>query len=198
MRSIPILFAAVALSGCTMAPEPGRSADAEATLDRMLAGRVAGPAVTCLPYGRDEMTTVDQNTILFKSGRTVYRNDLRSGGCSNLGGGYALVTRSGSGRLFEGTPQQMFDSLQRLVDQPDDTLLYCAHEYTLSNARFAAHADPGNEAIGERLKSVEQLRESGAITLPTSVAEERATNVFVRASDWQEFARLRAEKDSFR
>ena len=103
----------------------------------------------------------------------------------------------GCGRLFEGTPQQMHHSLQRLVDQQGDTKLYCAHEYTLSNARFAADADPGNNAIAERLAAVERLRERGAITLPTTVAEERATNVFVRASDWQEFARLRARKDSF-
>jgi hydroxyacylglutathione hydrolase len=103
----------------------------------------------------------------------------------------------GCGRLFEGTPQQMFHSLGKLMDQPDDTRLYCAHEYTLSNARFAAHAEPGNRAIAERLATVEALRERGAITLPTSVAEERATNVFVRCSDWQEFARLRADKDSF-
>ena len=104
----------------------------------------------------------------------------------------------GCGRLFEGTPQQMHHSLQRLIDQPDDTNLYCAHEYTLANARFAAHAEPGNAAIADRLAAVERLRERDAITLPTTVAEERATNVFVRASDWREFARLRSAKDSFR
>jgi hydroxyacylglutathione hydrolase len=104
----------------------------------------------------------------------------------------------GCGRLFEGTPQQMFESLRRLTDLPDDTCLYCAHEYTLSNARFAAHALPGDAAVAERLRNTEALRAEGKITLPTTVAEERGTNPFVRASDWQEFARLRAEKDSFR
>jgi hydroxyacylglutathione hydrolase len=104
----------------------------------------------------------------------------------------------GCGRLFEGTAQQMHDSLQRIAELPDDTALYCGHEYTLANGRFAAHAEPANEAIGERLARVEQLRAEGRITLPTTVAEERATNPFVRSSDWQEFARLRAEKDSFR
>ena len=103
----------------------------------------------------------------------------------------------GCGRLFEGTPQQMHESLQRLMALPDDTALYCGHEYTLANARFAAHAEPDNGAIAQRLEQVRQLREEGRITLPTSVAEERATNPFVRVSDWQEFARLRAEKDSF-
>lgn len=104
----------------------------------------------------------------------------------------------GCGRLFEGSPQQMYASLQRLADLPDDTRLYCAHEYTLSNGRFAAHAEPGNARIADRLRSVERMRNTGEITVPTTVAAERATNPFVRSSDWQEFARLRAEKDSFR
>ncbi len=104
----------------------------------------------------------------------------------------------GCGRLFEGTAEQMHTSLQRLVALPDDTALYCGHEYTLANARFAAHAEPDNPAIAERFQQVERLRADGRITLPTTVAQERATNPFVRVSDWKQFARLRAEKDSFR
>ena len=104
----------------------------------------------------------------------------------------------GCGRLFEGTPQQMYRSLQRIAELPEDTRLYCGHEYTLANARYAAHAEPGNAAIAERQARVEKMRDEGRVTLPTTVAEERATNPFVRSSDWQEFARLRAEKDSFR
>ena len=103
----------------------------------------------------------------------------------------------GCGRLFEGTAQQMHSSLQRLAALADDTALYCGHEYTLANARFAAHVEPDNPAIAARLGQVEQLRSAGQITLPTTVADERATNPFVRAPDWQEFARLRALKDSF-
>ena len=104
----------------------------------------------------------------------------------------------GCGRLFEGTAQQMHGSLQRLVSLPEETQLYCGHEYTLVNARFAAHAEPDNPAIAARLKEVEQMRAEGRVTLPTTVAEERNTNPFVRVSNWQEFARLRADKDSFR
>jgi len=104
----------------------------------------------------------------------------------------------GCGRLFEGTPEQMYRSLQRLAALPGDTKLFCAHEYTLSNARFAAHADPRNAAIAERLAEVQQLRERGKITVPTTVAQERETNVFVRATDEGEFAHLRKAKDSFR
>ena len=104
----------------------------------------------------------------------------------------------GCGRLFEGTPEQMYRSLQRLTGLPDDTRLYCAHEYTLSNARFAAYAEPDNPAVAIRLEQVKALRDAGAITLPTTVAQERETNPFVRATDVTEFARRRAAKDSFR
>jgi hydroxyacylglutathione hydrolase len=104
----------------------------------------------------------------------------------------------GCGRLFEGTPQQMYRSLGRIAGLPEDARLYPAHEYTLSNALFAVHADPGNEALAQRLSEVKALREAGRITLPTTVAQERQTNPFVRATNAEEFARLRADKDSFR
>ena len=104
----------------------------------------------------------------------------------------------GCGRLFEGTPEQMYESLKRLTSLPDDTRLYCAHEYTLSNGRFAAHADPQNAAIADRLARVQQLRDDGIGTVPTTVGQERETNPFVRATNVDEFARLRKEKDSFR
>ena len=93
----------------------------------------------------------------------------------------------GCGRLFEGTPAQMHHSLGRFASLPDDFRLYCAHEYTLSNARFAAHAFPANKAIADRLRHVEQERSEARPTVPTTVGEERATNPF-----------LRAEKDDFR
>jgi hydroxyacylglutathione hydrolase len=104
----------------------------------------------------------------------------------------------GCGRLFEGSPEQMYRSLGRLAALAPETRLYCAHEYTLPNARFAAHAEPNNRAIAERLRAVEGLRSEGKITLPTTVAQERETNPFVRATNADEFARLRKDKDSFR
>ena len=103
----------------------------------------------------------------------------------------------GCGRLFEGTAEQMYSNMQRIASLPDDVRIYCGHEYTLANARFAAHVEPGNRAIADRLEAVAQLRERGAITLPTTVAEEKATNPFVRAGDVAEFARLRTLKDNF-
>jgi hydroxyacylglutathione hydrolase len=104
----------------------------------------------------------------------------------------------GCGRLFEGTAEQMHGSLQRLAKLPPDTRLYCAHEYTLANAQFAVHALPDNASMRSRLEEVKELREKGKITVPTTVALERETNPFVRATNVDEFARLRKEKDSFR
>ena len=89
----------------------------------------------------------------------------------------------GCGRLFEGTAEQMYRNLRRIAALPGDVRIYCGHEYTLANARFAAHAEPGNAAIADRLVAVSALRDAGKITLPTTVAEELATNPFVRATD---------------
>ena len=104
----------------------------------------------------------------------------------------------GCGRLFEGTPDQMFASLTRLAALPGETLAYCAHEYTLANAKFAAHAEPDNTATADRLAEVERLRASGQMTVPTTIALERATNPFIRAASVADFADRRAAKDSFR
>jgi hydroxyacylglutathione hydrolase len=104
----------------------------------------------------------------------------------------------GCGRLFEGTAEQMFANLQRIAALPGDVRIYCGHEYTLANARFAAHVEPANRAVADRLARVQELREAGEITLPTTVAEERETNPFVRSTNVEEFAERRAAKDSFR
>jgi hydroxyacylglutathione hydrolase len=103
----------------------------------------------------------------------------------------------GCGRLFEGTPSQMFNSLNRLAALPSGTAVYCAHEYTLSNARFAAHTEPANAAVAARLAEVEQARAEGRATVPTTIAQERATNPFLLAGDELEFTRRRVAKDSF-
>ena len=104
----------------------------------------------------------------------------------------------GCGRLFEGTAQQMHANLQRIAALPGDVRIYCGHEYTVANAKFAAHAEPGNPAIAQRLVEVEELRATGNITLPTTVEQERQTNPFVRAGGWEEFAQRRSDKDRFR
>ena len=103
----------------------------------------------------------------------------------------------GCGRLFEGTPDQMHASLQRLATLPDATLIYCAHEYSLSNALFAAHIHPGDGAIADRLAAIHASRAAGEATVPTSIGEERSTNPFLRAATASEFAQLRMAKDRF-
>ena len=104
----------------------------------------------------------------------------------------------GCGRLFEGTAEQMYANMQRIAALPEDVRIYCGHEYTLANARFAAHVDPDNADVERRLERVSVQRDAGEITLPTTVGDERATNPFVRAGNALEFAELRAAKDSFR
>jgi hydroxyacylglutathione hydrolase len=89
----------------------------------------------------------------------------------------------GCGRLFEGTPRQMFDSLTRLMRLPDDTAVYCGHEYTLSNIRFAKAVDPDNPALRELEARAQALRAEGKPTLPSTIGQEKATNPFVRCNN---------------
>ena len=109
-----------------------------------------------------------------------------------------VIFAMGCGRLFEGTPAQMFAALARIAAMPDATLLYGAHEYTASNARFALTIEPENPAIIERAGTIAALRAAGRPTLPTTVALERATNPFVRSTDVAMLAARRAAKDGFR
>ncbi len=103
----------------------------------------------------------------------------------------------GCGRLFEGTAEQMFDNMQRLAQLPPETAVYCAHEYTLSNGRFALVAEPDNAAIAARMAHVEAARARGDATVPTTIADELATNPFMRAKTATELAERRAAKDRF-
>ncbi|ALG75032.1 hydroxyacylglutathione hydrolase [Azospirillum thiophilum] len=118
----------------------------------------------------------------------------------------------GCGRLFEGTPAQMWGSLQELRALADQTRVYCGHEYTLSNGRFALTVDPGNAALHRRMEEVAELRDRNQPTIPTSIGMERRTNPFLRADDpgvqaavgmagapaVEVFAELRRRKDHFR
>ncbi|WP_434603540.1 hydroxyacylglutathione hydrolase [Pseudomonas sp. R1-7] len=122
---------------------------------------------------------------------------------------------AGCGRLFEGTPEQMHHSLGRLAALPEDTLVYCTHEYTLSNLKFAAAVEPTNPDVVARLEKVTQQRSQGVITLPSTLALEKLTNPFLRTTETsvkqkaderngqrnqtpsEVFAALRAWKDKF-
>jgi hydroxyacylglutathione hydrolase len=86
----------------------------------------------------------------------------------------------GCGRVFEGTPAQMAASLDKLAALPDQTQVYCAHEYTLPNLRFAQAAEPGNSALRERMRTEQAKREQGRPTVPSTIGLEKATNPFLR------------------
>ena len=108
-----------------------------------------------------------------------------------------VIFALGCGRLFEGTAEQMWDSLSRIADWPETTTLYCAHEYTASNARFALSVDDRPE-MRAHAEAIFAARERGEPTVPTRVGVERAFNPFVRAADASDFAARRAAKDGFR
>lgn len=115
----------------------------------------------------------------------------------------------GCGRMFEGEPQQFWDSLMRIRNLPANTTLYCAHEYTQSNARFALHADPDNSALHDYVAEINAKRERGEPTVPMMLSREIETNPFLRAdnaaikakwggdADHETFAALRSAKDNF-
>ena len=89
----------------------------------------------------------------------------------------------GCGRLFEGTPEQMWHSIGKIRGLPGSTRIYCAHEYTQANARFAVTVDPENAALAARTAEIDRMRADGIPTVPSTLAEELATNPFLRADD---------------
>ena len=117
----------------------------------------------------------------------------------------------GCGRLFEGTPSQMWTSLQKLMDLPDNTRVFCAHEYTEANAAFALTVEPQNDALQSRAREIDDLRSRNEPTVPSTIGEEKATNPFLRpmSQDLQTtidkvdapldavFAETRRRKDNF-
>lgn len=127
--------------------------------------------------------TLGQIAFWFKEERAVFVGDTLFG--------------MGCGRIFEGTPQMMFDSMQKLKKLPDDTRVYCGHEYTEANGTFALTVDPDNPALHARMKDVRALRKEGKPTVPYFMSEDKTTNPFLLAKDVPSFAEVRARKDRF-
>ncbi|MFI8481087.1 hydroxyacylglutathione hydrolase [Pseudomonas sp. NPDC078700] len=183
--------------------------------------RVTGPANEKIPARDVALREGDEVQVLGQTLRVIevpghtlghiayYQQDQNLLFCGDT------LFAAGCGRLFEGTPEQMHDSLSRLAALPANTAVYCTHEYTLSNLRFAQAAEPGNPAIEQRINDVSQWRKNDQISLPSSLELELATNPFLRTdkpavlqkldersgprerSQVQAFAELRAWKDSF-
>jgi hydroxyacylglutathione hydrolase len=171
-----------ARTGCEIVgPEEVRRA---APLDRV----VSGGDVVELGATRFEVTHAPGHTL----GHVVYRSVADS--AAFVGD---VLFALGCGRLFEGTPEQMWASLQTLAAWPDETVVWCAHEYTASNARFALDLDD-SAAMREHAEAVFAARERGEPTVPTTIEVEKRFNPMLTAGDARVFAERRAAKDAFR
>lgn len=173
-----------AATGCTIIA-PAAEAAKIPTADRLVA---EGDTVTLGAF-QAEVIDVPAHT----AGHIAYH--LPEAGIVFVGD---TLFAMGCGRLFEGTAAQMFANMQRLAALPGDTTVYCAHEYTQSNGRYALVAEPDNAALVERMAAVDAMRAQGLPTVPTTIALERATNPFMRAASVEELAERRAAKDGFR
>ena len=142
------------------------------------------PEVSSKPLAQGERFTLPHFDIAFEvmeiPGHTRSHIAFYGGGMLFCGDTLFAV---GCGRLFEGTPQQMHDSLTRLAQVPDATRVYCGHEYTLSNIRFAKAAEPGNRALAALEARAAKQREQNAPTVPTEMGQEKATNPFLRVEE---------------
>lgn len=148
--------------------------------------------------------------VLFLPGHTAGHVGYHFPSMNGLFSGDVLFA-AGCGRLFEGTPQQMYRSLQKIAQLPDPTKIYCAHEYTLNNIEFALAVEPNNESLKLRYEKVKQQRDLDLPTVPTVLGLEKLTNPFLRthsqeirrnlhlleASDEEVFTELRRRKDIF-
>lgn len=133
------------------------------------------------PVGGDDRVAIPQLALAFDvldiPGHT--RAHVAYYGANMLFCGDTLFA-CGCGRVFEGTPEQMYASLAKLAALPDETLVYCGHEYTLANIDFAKAVEPANAALLERARADAKLREAGRPTLPSTIGREKATNPFLR------------------
>jgi len=161
-----------------------------AELKQLTGARVYGPANENIPardVALDDNATVQVLGLDFQvftvPGHTLGHIAFYHGGSEPVLFSGDTLFAGGCGRLFEGTPAQMHQSLQRLAALPDDTAVYCAHEYTLSNLRFACAVEPNNPHVAQRFADVTRLREQNRITLPSSIGLERQTNPFLRVHE---------------
>lgn len=152
----------------------------------------------------------EEAVVLDASGHTIGHVAYHFAGAKALFSADSLMVM-GCGRVFEGTPEMMWDTLSRLAALPSDTRIFSGHEYTQANLRFAQSIDAGNPALAARAEAIAALRAAGRPTVPATLAEERATNPFLRvsdaglraglglegASDAEVFAAIRERKDRF-
>ncbi len=103
----------------------------------------------------------------------------------------------GCGRIFEGTYKQMFDSLKKIKSLPEETKVYCGHEYTLNNSKFCITHDPGNINLKKKIDNIKKQIKNGLPSIPSTIKDELECNIFLRANDLESFTKLRHLKDNF-
>ena len=103
----------------------------------------------------------------------------------------------GCGRIFEGTYEQMFNSLKKIKELPKDTQIYCGHEYTLQNSKFCESNDPDNSNLKSKIKEIKEKIKNGHPTIPSILSDEMECNIFLKAKDVESFSKLRDLKDNF-
>ncbi len=173
-----------AATGCTITG-PAAEAERIPTLDVQVRGGDRVSLGTCLAEVIDVPAhTAGHIAFVFRDEHAAFVGDT--------------LFAMGCGRLFEGTAAQMFANMRALEALPPETQVYCAHEYTQSNGRYALVAEPDNVALAARMADVDAMRARGEATVPTTIGLERATNPFMRARSIEELAERRAAKDSFR
>jgi hydroxyacylglutathione hydrolase len=182
----------LALTGILVTHHHGDHVGGLAELLPRLQGTVHGPARECMPVSviaHEADDTVPWRGLTFRvldvpghtSGHIAYYAEAAPGGPLLFCGD--TLFSAGCGRLFEGTPAQMHDSLSKLAALPGETRVCCAHEYTLSNLRFALAAEPGNARLAEHAGYCQALRAEGRPTLPSTIALEREINPFMRCAE---------------
>lgn len=159
-----------------------------------LTRRVTQDDVVALPETEMSLRVIDVPG--HTAGHVAYFTEHGDGGPALFCGDTLFA--AGCGRLFEGTAEQMWSSLQKLAALPEQTAVYCAHEYTLSNLRFAVHMFPDESAIQARYQHVSAQRARSEATVPSTIGIERQTNPFLQCKNADAFATMRKQKDSFR
>ena len=159
-----------------------------------LTRRVTQDDVVALPETEMSLRVIDVPG--HTAGHLAYFTEHGDGGPALFCGDTLFA--AGCGRLFEGTAEQMWSSLQKLAALPEQTAVYCAHEYTLSNLRFAVHMFPDESAIQARYQHVSAQRARSEATVPSTIGIERQTNPFLQCKNADAFATMRKQKDSFR
>ena len=181
-----------AATDCTVTGPAGEVAKIE-TLDRTVS---EGDVVT---IGSHEARVID--VPAHTAGHIAYYlADVEIGDTPDASGAAFVgdtLFAMGCGRLFEGSAQQMYDAMRKLEALPDSTNVYCAHEYTVANGKYALVAEPDNQAIVARMERVRDMRARDEATVPFMLVEERETNPFMRADSVDELARRRKAKDNF-